>query len=134
MSMSNLSVKARLAMTLSLLALAMFCVGLLGLNNLKQSNARMDEMYGNQFQSAAMVNKIAALRRDNIRALDIALMTGDAQLLAEYHNVQARNTRSIEDLWSKYSALPADAEESALAQAFQQRSEEHTSELQSPCN
>ncbi len=108
-------------MTLSLLALAMFCVGLLGLNGLKQSNARMDELYNNQFQSAALVNKIAALRRDNIRALDLALMNGDAQLIAEYRSIQERNTKIIDELWSKYKALPAGAEEAELADDFNKK-------------
>ncbi|HWK50240.1 MAG TPA: methyl-accepting chemotaxis protein [Steroidobacter sp.] len=125
MSMSNLSVKARLIMTLSLLALAMLCVGLLGLNALKQANARMDEMYGNQFQSAALVNKIAALRRDNIRALDAAIMMGDAQALAEYHNTQARNSQLIDQMWSKYTSLPQDKEEAALAAELQRKSDEY---------
>ena len=125
MSLSNLSVKARLTMTLALLALAMFCVGLLGLNALKQSDGRMDEMYGNQFQSAALVNKIAALRRDNVRALDLAMMTGDPQLLAEYRSVQERNTRATDELWAKYSALPAAPEEAELARTFHQRGEEY---------
>jgi methyl-accepting chemotaxis protein len=125
MSMSNLSVKARLTMTLSLLALAMLCVGLLGLNALKQSNGRIDQLYGNQFQSATMVNKIAALRRDNIRALDAALMSGDATMMAEYRSVQERNTKIIDELWSKYQALPAGAEEVKLADEFHDKGEEY---------
>ncbi|MFC4309015.1 methyl-accepting chemotaxis protein [Steroidobacter flavus] len=125
MSMSDLSVKARLTMTLSLLALAMFCVGLLGLNGLKQSNMRMDELYSNQFQSAALVNKIAALRRDNIRALDLALMNGNAQLIADYRSVQERNSKIIDELWEKYKALPSEQEETSLADDFHQKGEEY---------
>nr|WP_298719282.1 methyl-accepting chemotaxis protein [uncultured Steroidobacter sp.] len=124
MSMSNLSVKARLTMTLSLLALAMLCVGLLGLNALKQSNARMDEMYGNQFQSAALVNKMAALRRDNIRALDLAIMTQDAQALSEYRITQERNTRIIDEAWAKYLSLPQSQEEAELAADLQQKTDQ----------
>ncbi|WP_129775511.1 methyl-accepting chemotaxis protein [Peristeroidobacter soli] len=123
MSMSDLSVKARLTMTLSLLALAMFCVGLLGLNGLKQSNARLNELYGNQFQSAALVNKIAALRRDSVRALDIALMNGDTQLIGEYHSIQQRDSKLIDELWAKYTALPAGKEEKGLADDFHQKGE-----------
>jgi methyl-accepting chemotaxis protein len=123
--MSDLSVKARLSMTMSVLALAMFCVGLLGLNGLKQSNGRMDELYNNQFQSAAYVNKIAALRRDNIRALDLALMNGDPQLVAEYRSIQERNSKIIDELWSKYKALPSGAEETELADEFAKRGDEY---------
>jgi hypothetical protein len=127
MSMSNLSVKARLTMTLSLLALAMFCVGLLGLNALKQANTGMNDMYANQFQSAAAVNKIAALRRDNVRALDVALMNSDAAMLAEYRAIQERNNKIIDELWSQYKTLPADQEESALAEEFHEQGEKYRS-------
>jgi methyl-accepting chemotaxis protein len=123
MSMSNLSVKARLSLTLSFLALAMVCVGLLGLSGLKQSNGRMDELYKNQFQSAAMVNKIASLRRDNIRALDVALMNGDPQMIAEFRTIHERNTKIIDELWAKYQALPSDKEETELANDFHDKGE-----------
>ncbi|GFE91493.1 methyl-accepting chemotaxis protein [Steroidobacter agaridevorans] len=125
MSMSHLSVKARLMMTLSVLALAMFGVGLLGLNSLQQSNARMDEMYGNQFQSAALLNKIGALRRDNIRALDVALMMGTAESLADYRNRQDQNTQIIDASWTKYTTLPAGQEELSLAATLQKQTEEY---------
>lgn len=127
MSLSNLSVKARLTMTLSLLALAMLCVGLLGMHALKQSNGRLNELYGNQFQSAALVNKIASLRRDNIRAIDVALMSGDPQMIAEYRNIQQANTKIIDESWSKYKALPAGPEEAALADDFHRKSEAYRS-------
>ena len=127
MSMSNLSVKARLSVTLSLLALAMFCVGLLGLNALKQSNARMDEMYSNQFQSAALISKIGALRRDTIRALDVAIMMGDAQQLANFRDVQAKNTKLNDEMWAKYMALPQDKEEASLAADLQKETEKYRS-------
>ncbi|MBL8267290.1 methyl-accepting chemotaxis protein, partial [Steroidobacter sp.] len=127
MSMSNLSVKARLTATLSLLALAMLCVGLLGLSALKQSNARMDELYKNQFQSAALVNKIGQLRRDNVRALDLAMMTGAADLLADYRATHERNTKLIDELWAQYKALPAGAEETVLADDFKRQADEYRS-------
>ncbi|MDY6944174.1 MAG: methyl-accepting chemotaxis protein [Pseudomonadota bacterium] len=126
MSMSNLSVKARLAMTLSLLALAMFCVGLLGLSSLQQSNARMDDMYGNRFKSAVAVAEMAALRRDNIRALDLALMTGDAAVIAEYRRTRDSNLKVLEDSWATYLALPFGLGEKEMADEFQRRGQEYS--------
>ena len=73
MGMSTLSVKARLFGTLSLLAVAMIGVGMLGLSQLHAANDRMDEIYNHNFKAAARVDRIAALRRDSIRALDVAL-------------------------------------------------------------
>lgn len=125
MSMSNLSVKTRLTLTLSLLALAMFCVGLLGLNALKQANGRMAEMYGNRFQSAVVVDKMAALRRDNVRALDLALMTGDAELLARYRSTREANLQTLNELWARYEALPLGEGEKEVADDFHRRGEEY---------
>lgn len=125
MSMTNLSVKTRLTLTLSLLALAMLCVGMLGLNALKQANGRMAEMYGNRFQSAVVVDKMAALRRDNIRALDLALMTGDAELLARYRSIREGNLETLNDLWAKYAALPMGDGEMEIADDFHRRGEEY---------
>jgi methyl-accepting chemotaxis protein len=126
MGMSNLSVKARLFMTLSLLAAAMLGVGLLGLSALKEANEQLDEIYGNNFTSAALVNRIAALRRDNVRALDVALMTGDPQLLQEFQTIQDRNAKLIDELWAKYRALPAAAAEIALADSFDKLGEQYS--------
>ena len=91
MGMSNLSVKARLFGTLSLLAAAMLVVGIVGLSRLQQADHQMDDIYGINFKSAVAVSKIAALNRDNIRALDVALMSRDPQLFAEFKNIQERN-------------------------------------------
>jgi methyl-accepting chemotaxis protein len=126
MSMSHLSVKARLAMTLSLLALAMVCVGLLGLNNLEQANARAEDMYGNRFRSAVIVDKMAALRRDNIRALDLALMTGDAQVLASYRQIREDNLKAMDELWARYEVLPLGPGEKEVADEFQRRNDEYS--------
>ncbi len=83
MGMSNLSVKARLTRNAELAGAGDVVRGPVGPECLEASQrAEWTEMYGNSFQSAVVVNKMAALRRDNVRALDVALMTGDAELLA----------------------------------------------------
>jgi methyl-accepting chemotaxis protein len=125
MSVSTVSVKARLFGTLSLLAVAMLGVGMLGLSKLHGANDHMDAIYNNNFKSSEWVSKIASLRRDNIRALDIALMTGDPQLLQEFKTTQQRNTQLIEELWSKYKATDGDAEERALAEQFERQTEDY---------
>lgn len=121
MSVANLSVKARLTGTLGFLAAAMVFVGVLGINGLRQANARMHDLYTNRFQGAALINKVASLRRDNIRAVDAALMNGDPALLAEFHSVQARNVKLIEEAWSKFKTLPVVAEEVPLIEDFEKK-------------
>ena len=125
MGMSNLSVKARLFGTLSLLAAAMLVVGIVGLSRLQQADHQMDDIYGINFKSAVAVSKIAALNRDNIRALDVALMSRDPQLFAEYKTIQERNIKLIDELWSRYKATLTGPEEAALADDFMHLTEEY---------
>ena len=125
MGMSNLSVKTRLFATLSLLAIAMLSVGLLGLHALKKSNAQIDSIYSNNLSAAAWINKIAALRRDNVRALDVALMTGDTKLYDEYKVIQQRNNQTIQELWAKYEKTLMAPGEEELAEEFFKRGEEY---------
>jgi methyl-accepting chemotaxis protein I, serine sensor receptor len=125
MSLSTVSVKARLFGTLSLLAVAMLGVGMLGLSKLQGANELMDEIYVNNFKSADRVSKVVALRRDNIRALDVALMTGEAQLVEEFRSIQDRNTLLIDQLWTKYRETKASSEERALADQFERQTAEY---------
>jgi methyl-accepting chemotaxis protein I, serine sensor receptor len=125
MSLSTVSVKARLFGTLSLLAVALVGVGMLGLSKLQGANIHMDEIYNNNFKSAQWVSKVAALRRDNIRALDVALMGGDPQLFEEFRNIQQRNTQHIDELWSQYKGLQASSEERALSDQFERQTEDY---------
>jgi methyl-accepting chemotaxis protein I, serine sensor receptor len=121
MGMSNLSVKARLFLTLSLLAVAMVGVGLLGLHALKEANAGLDEVYSHDFVSASIVNEVASLSRDNVRALDIALITGDPELLKEFQQIVERNKEIIDEQWAKYKTLSAAPDEVALADDFMKK-------------
>jgi methyl-accepting chemotaxis protein len=117
--MSNLSVKVRLFMTLGLLALAMLGVGMLGLSRLQRASGHMDEIYNNNFKSAMWVNKIATLRRDTIRVMDLALMTGEPQYLQIYKETQQHDSKLIDELWKQYRATDAGPEERALAEKFE---------------
>ncbi|MET0535838.1 MAG: methyl-accepting chemotaxis protein [Steroidobacter sp.] len=125
MGMSNISVKARLFVTLSLLAVAMVSVGMLGLNRLHDADDQMDNIYNNKFQSATKIDRIAAMRRDSVRALDLAIMNGDKQLLEEYRSIQGRNSKLIDELWAEYKKLPADDKEIALADDFERKGNEY---------
>jgi methyl-accepting chemotaxis protein len=122
---STVSVKARLFGTLSLLAVALLGVGMLGLSKLQGANRHMDEIYNRNFKSTEWITKVAALRRDNIRALDVALMSGDPQLFAEFKSVQERNTRQIDELWAQYKDHEASSEERAVAEQFERQGEEY---------
>lgn len=118
MRISNISVKTRLFATLSLLAVAMLGVGVLGLRTLKQANADLDHVYSGNFVSAAYIARIVEIRNENVRAYDLALMTGERQQFEDYKVLRATNNKLMDELWAKYQEHPADAEERAMADDF----------------
>ncbi|HEY0940120.1 MAG TPA: methyl-accepting chemotaxis protein [Steroidobacter sp.] len=125
MSMSNVSVKARLFALLGLLAAAMLGVGILGLQALKQANTDLDQVYSNNFVSVATISRVIELRNENVRAFDLAIMSGERQQLDAYRAVRDRNNPLMEQLWAKYQSLPAQPEERAMADDFMKRFEEY---------
>ncbi len=125
MGISNLTVKARLFMTLSLLAVAMVGVGLLGLSGLKQANTDLHEVYRHNFVSATTIGRIVDLRNENVRHYDLAIMTSGKEELAAYKAVREQNGPLMDQLWKKYKALHAEAEEVALADDFVKKFEQY---------
>jgi methyl-accepting chemotaxis protein I, serine sensor receptor len=121
MSISNLSVKARLFMTLSLLAAAMLAVGLLGLNALKRANAELDSVFINNLMASAWVNDIAALSRDNVLALDEALISGDPASLNTFRSKTQKNITTINEIWAKYQVTVMAPGETELADDFMRK-------------
>jgi len=123
MGLSNLSVKARLFLTLGVLAAALLIVGLLGLSALKRSNADLDNVYGNNLMSAMWINQIAAMSRDNVLTLDEALLSGEAAALARFRQQAESNNTAIQDLWTRYDATPSGPGEKEQAQKLKQSRE-----------
>jgi methyl-accepting chemotaxis protein I, serine sensor receptor len=125
MNISNLSVKARLFMTLTLLAAAMLAVGLLGLGALKRSNAELDSVFINNMMASAWVNDIAAISRDNVLALDEALISGDPATLNAFRAKTQKNLTIINELWAKYQATVMAPGETELADDFMRKIEKY---------
>jgi len=119
MALSNLSVRAKLFATLGLTAAALVIVGLLGLRALKRANIELDQLYTNNMVMVDTMTRIGSTTRDNVLALDEALLAGDAKALAEYQSLVTANVKLGNELWDKYSAVPmATAAEQALAEDF----------------
>lgn len=113
MSIANLSVRTRLFMTLSLLAAAMLAVGLLGLNALKRANTDLHSVFVNNLMASAWVSDIASISRDNVLALDEAIISGDPAALSTFRARTQQSLTVIEDIWAKYQATvmaPGEAE------------------------
>jgi methyl-accepting chemotaxis protein-1 (serine sensor receptor) len=125
MNRSNLSVRARLFLTLSLLGGALVIVGLLGLRSLGKSNADLKSVFTDNLMPVVWINQIAANSRDNVLSLDEALMTGTPAAIAKYRVESERNSKDSEELWSKYEATKMAVGEAELASAFTRAREDY---------
>lgn len=118
MGMSNLSVKARLFMTLGLLAAALLIVGLLGLRALKSSNTDLDNVFNVNLMGVTWVYEIASIARENVLTLDEALMSGDPAALARFRLEAQENRKTIDETWSKFISSSIDPREKELGADF----------------
>lgn len=118
MGMSNLSVKARLFLTLGLLAAALLIVGLLGLRALKASNADLDGVFNVNLMGVSWVYEIASISREDVLTLDEALLAGDAATLAKFRLEAEENRQITDQTWSKFIDTSVDPREQELGADF----------------
>ncbi|MBR8234465.1 methyl-accepting chemotaxis protein [Burkholderia sp. AU32357] len=112
----NLTIRARIGLTMAFLAVLLGVTGVLGLHGMTRSNDSTREIFTNQMPSAvdvAMAEMFAARER---LALDrAALLAGTPDSAAAIERSRAMRTQS-DAWWQKYLALPRDADEDRLAQ------------------
>ncbi|RQU63839.1 methyl-accepting chemotaxis protein [Burkholderia cenocepacia] len=112
----NLTIRARIGLTMAFLAVLLGITGVLGLYGMTRSNDSTREIFTNQMPSAvnvAMAEMFAARER---LALDrAALLAGTPDSAAAIERSRAMRAQS-DAWWQKYLALPRDADEDRLAQ------------------
>ncbi|MGC3981440.1 MAG: methyl-accepting chemotaxis protein [Steroidobacteraceae bacterium] len=121
MSLSSLSVKTRLFSMLGILAAALLLVGLLGLRALQNSNAQLGSVFDNNLMSTQWVSQMLAYSRDNVLALDDALLQGDPAAVATYKKQAEENKARIDALWEKYQTTPMAPGEKELGDTYQSK-------------
>jgi len=125
MAMPKMNVRGRLFVVLGVLIVATLTVGLVGQRALKQANDDLNEVYSINLASVLHIGRIVELRNENVRAYDLAIMSGDREHLEAYRATRERNNPLMEQLWQRYLALPATPEERGLAEQFLKRLEEY---------
>ncbi|MDR0243173.1 MAG: methyl-accepting chemotaxis protein [Burkholderia sp.] len=112
----NLTIRARIGLTMAFLAVLLGVTGVLGLYGMTRSNDSTREIFTNQMPSAvdvAVAEMFAARER---LALDrAALLAGTPDSAAAVERSRAMRTQS-DAWWQKYLALPRGPEEDRLAQ------------------
>ncbi|RQU90177.1 methyl-accepting chemotaxis protein [Burkholderia cenocepacia] len=112
----NLTIRARIGLTMAFLAVLLGVTGVLGLYGMTRANDSTREIFTNQMPSAvnvAMAEMFAARER---LALDrAALLAGTPDSAAAIERSRAMRAQS-DAWWQKYLALPRNADEDRLAQ------------------
>ncbi|AXF20608.1 hypothetical protein CUJ89_09000 [Burkholderia pyrrocinia] len=112
----NLTIRARIGLTMAFLAVLLGVTGVLGLYGMTRSNDSTREIFTNQMPSAvdvAVAEMFAARER---LALDrAALLAGTPDSSAAVERSRSMRTQS-DAWWQKYLALPRGPEEDRLAQ------------------
>ncbi|KVF04208.1 methyl-accepting chemotaxis protein [Burkholderia vietnamiensis] len=116
MVIANLTIRARIGLTMAFLAVLLAVIGVLGLYGMSTANDSMRELFTNQMPSAvnvAVADTYAARER---LALDrAALLVGTPDSAAAVERSRAMRAQS-EAWWKKYLDLPRGPEEDRIAQ------------------
>ncbi|MBR7976896.1 Tar ligand binding domain-containing protein, partial [Burkholderia vietnamiensis] len=116
MVIANLTIRARIGLTMAFLAVLLAVIGVLGLYGMSTANDSMRELFTNQMPSAvnvAVADTYAARER---LALDrAALLVGTPDSAAAVERSRAMRAQS-DAWWKKYLDLPRGPEEDRIAQ------------------
>ncbi|RQS26131.1 methyl-accepting chemotaxis protein [Burkholderia sp. Bp8992] len=116
MVFKNLTIRARIGLTMAFLAVLLGVTGVLGLYGMTRSNDSTREIFTNQMPSAVDVTLSEMFAARERLALDrAALLAGTPDSTAAIERSRGMRTQS-DAWWQKYLALPRGAEEDRLAQ------------------
>ncbi|CDN60096.1 putative methyl-accepting chemotaxis protein [Burkholderia cenocepacia H111] len=112
----NLTIRARIGLTMAFLAVLLGITGVLGLYGMTRSNDSTREIFTNQMPSAVNVAVSEMFAARERLALDrAALLAGTPDSAAAVERSRAMRVQS-DAWWQKYLALPRGADEDRLAQ------------------
>ncbi|WP_133648657.1 methyl-accepting chemotaxis protein [Paraburkholderia flava] len=113
----GISIKARIGLTVSFLAVLLIALGVLGLVGMSNSNDAYRDTFTNQMPSAVAIDGAEMYAARERLALDrAAFMMNTPEAAPTLERAKLMRATS-DDWWKKYLALPRDAEEDRLAQA-----------------
>ena len=121
---NNIQIKTLLRGAMAMLSLLLMLVGGVGLYGMSHSNDALQETYGNQLASAQALGETMLGTTRMRLALDRGVMPGDGDDSKAVVDRSMIFVDGTEAAWKRYSALPQDAEEKALATEFSRKRQE----------
>ncbi len=122
----NISIMARLTFVVATLSLFLAGIGMLGLDGMKDSNGKLDEVFNRRLLPSDQIARIDALMRENRTQLLLANMHDPRKPESKLHDhpialhldqIEA-NIATISSIWKNYTARELPPEEKLLADKF----------------
>jgi len=111
MKFENFTIRARLFLTLGILAVIMGVVGVMGISGIRNTNASLDAMYHGRLQPSSFVDQLVTLQRKGIEAIELATIKQDAGSVAtSVEDVSGKSKDIKETLGLLQEAKVSDAE------------------------
>src|ERR1700754_3600440 len=100
----NISVKAKLYATLTLTAIILVCVGVVGLTGTKGSNTDLDAIFSNRFMPTGWVGAIESHDRELLTTAEDVVIRQDAAAVKTAMEKLVEHETAVKDLWGKLQA------------------------------
>lgn len=121
--LNRLTVKAKLTIVISFMALLLLVIGVMGLSGMRDSNTALGEVYQDRLRPTQQLARIQYLMQQNIIQLNLAAMHDprlDEHVLHDHpiqeHTDQVRaNIQQITQIWGEYMRSDLTPQESNLA-------------------
>jgi len=124
MNAFNLSVRAKLYATLTLMTIVMVAVGAVGLTGTKSSNHDLDAIFSNRFMPTGWVGEIESLERELLTKAEDVVIRQDAAAVKAAADFARSRESEVKGLWDKLKATELTPEERVIADEFSQHGTE----------
>src|SRR6188768_3424596 len=118
MSMLNMSVKAKLYVTLTISAIILVAVGVVGLSGTKSSNHDLDAIFSNRFMPTGWVGALESHDREILTKAEDVVIRQDAAAVKAALDLVKEREGEVKELWSKLQATELTSKEREIADNF----------------
>jgi methyl-accepting chemotaxis protein I, serine sensor receptor len=115
------TIKGRLALAMMLLSALLIAIGVVGLIGMNRSNSVTYELFTNQMPSAVSVGNAEMYMARERLSYDRAALNLGTPAAEEAIGRGAVMRKTSDDAWAKYSALPQESDEKAIADKFNEQ-------------
>jgi methyl-accepting chemotaxis protein len=118
MKFENFSIKARLFLTLGILAAILCVVGVMGIAGIRNTAANLGTMFNGRLQPSSYVDQLTALSRKGIESIELATIKQDAASVSAAADAVKSKNDQVKEITSKLQAAEVSDTEKHLIDDF----------------